>query len=662
MATETTARPARCALVYGAGASLAAPADRPLFFALRQALFDQLDVDLGDTELSRRMAPEALLSRLAAAGIDINGELRGMLGGGAPNALHVVAVEVLQRGDAVWTTNFDELVETAAANAGVDIHRLLPGDDPRCRCGRGHLVKPHGTLSTAHVLARSEDVLAPMPAPWLERLAADLDGADVAVVGYAGADVDLRTGLAAALSTTASLTWFGRPDDEASLRERFGPISLALSDRPDCAAFAWARDHGLTAKVTPELADELREPIQYPAVQATFSADRLLRARIIDDFGRAQEARRGYRAAMLRGPRRGAAAAALYSSGMIHGAPWRAPAVAALHLACALPLRWAAPHRQRLPYLTWNVEAEPRLRALERSLRVAGDDLATMLAAANAAKEVDPLRAVELARQAQAAALAAERPGPLAWATFTLSLALRWLGDIDEARVQARQLTDAYGPLASPSWSAWGHFETGAVMALAGDLTQAAEQMLLASEVFTAAGSVFAFDAWCGALAVHRAAGDDQARRHAHSEASRLLNDASLRRRFMREVLLVEDAELARQEGRLDEAETMYKELATSPTLAQHLLGLLGLGEIQRRRREDPAAAREALVVSDRRRFGFGQVHACVTLGLAGAMSLDEAEQRIADSIFDPPVCDGVRGLLRFCQGPDSQQHLLCFP
>lgn len=54
--------------------------------------------------------------------------------------------------------------------------------------------------------------------------------------------------------------------------------------------------------------------------------------------------------------------------------------------------------------------------------------------------------------------------------------------------------------------------------------------------------------------------------------------------------------------------------------------------------------------------------HAAVTLGLAGEMKDGEAESRIAASIYEPPQRDDVTGLLRFCQGPDPEDHLLCFP
>src|SRR5438874_2689015 len=134
------------------------------------------------------------------------------------------------------------------------------------------------------------------------------------------------------------------------------------------------------------------------------------------------------------------------------------------------------------------------------------------------------------------------------------SLALRWLGDVATAQEEAGRLADGYDALAGPAWIAWGHFEVGAVAALTGDLDEAQRRMQLATEVFTAAGSMFAFDAWCGVIAVSRAAGDLDRQRAAFEEARRLLSQGSHRRRFKREVLLVEDGEVARQEGRLEDA------------------------------------------------------------------------------------------------------------
>jgi len=312
--------------------------------------------------------------------------------------------------------------------------------------------------------------------------------------------------------------------------------------------------------------------------------------------------------------------------------------------------------------MTWNLPPDERLRVLERSLVAAGNDPELLLSAANAAKEVDPRRAVELGRRAQRDAIAHKHPPDIAWATFTLSFALRWLGDIEAAGEQATRLADGYDALAGPVWVAWGHFEAGTIAALQGRLAVAQQHMQLAVEVFSAAGSMFSFDAWCGAIAVHRAAGDLHGQRAAYEQARQLLYRDNLRRRFKREVLMVEEGEFARQQGRLDDAAAVYTQLTRSPTVAQELLGLLGLGEVQRRNGIKPEAAWRALRRSDELGFGYGQVHAAVTLGLAGELGVEAAEQRIVASVYDPPVRDDATGLLRFCQGPAPEEHLLCFP
>jgi len=127
-------------------------------------------------------------------------------------------------------------------------------------------------------------------------------------------------------------------------------------------------------------------------------------------------------------------------------------------------------------------------------------------------------------------------------------------------------------------------------------------------------------------------------------------------------VLLVEASERLRERGRLSDAEDGYRRLARSPTVAQELLGLLGLGEVQRAEGLRPVAALHALERSRATRFGYGEVHAAVTLGLAGVIDKDEAERIVADSAFPPPERGDADGLLRFCTGPDPTTHALHFP
>lgn len=616
------------------------------------------------------LAPEALLSRLASRHIDVDAELRRMLSGGRPNALHWAAAETLGRGGAVWTTNFDELIEAAARQLGVTLHRILPDDDVTCECARGHLVKVHGTLTSGRVIVRSEEVLLPLPDPWLERLKIDLAGAQVAVVGYAGADIDLRRGLHDALTGAAAATWFGTAFDEKLLLRRFGKLvangslTLELSSRPDLEFMNWLAARHIGNTVPGTVRAETRGPLPSISLpRARYETSDLLRARLLDDFGEGRSARALYRRALLRGPGRAAGLYALFTSGLIHGAFWRPVAVAVLRAICATPVPWAWPHRRLVSYLNFNADPERGWASAERGLRRCPDDPALLVAAASAAKECQPREAAHLALQAQRLAERARRPADAAWATFSLSLSLRWLGDLEGATAAATRLADGVDALAGPAWIAWGYFEIGALAALRAESGLAIEHMELAREVFTAAGvRLFVFDAVCGAIAAHRLAGDERSRRERYLEAREMLDRGERSSRFAREVLLVEAGEHARIRGRFAEAEIAYRRLAVSPTVAQQLLGLLGLGEVQRLRRERPIAASHALARSRAVGFGFGEVHAAVTLGLAGALDPESAEAVIARSRFNAPTRDDVDGLLRYCVGPDPDAHVICFP
>jgi tetratricopeptide (TPR) repeat protein len=336
--------------------------------------------------------------------------------------------------------------------------------------------------------------------------------------------------------------------------------------------------------------------------------------------------------------------------------------LAVLNAACAIPIPWQWPHVQRLPYLTWNLAPDKRLPILEGSLRRGGPGADLLRAAANAAKEVEPRRAVELGLKARELAREHDSAPQLAWSTFVLSFAFRWLGDLEAAAAAAAELSDGVDALAGPQWVAWGHFESAALAAMRGELSAAADDMVYARATFTAAGSIFTYDAWCGLIAIHRAAGDLDAQRSAYNAAASLLHADPLRDRFKRDILLVEDGEYARACGDLSAAEQAYRALLRSPTLAQELLGWLGLGEVQRARGQEPVAAWRALERSDETGFGYGQVHAAVTLGLAGRLTEEDAERRIAESHFNPPASSQHDGLLRFCQGPTPERHVLCFP
>ena len=667
---DRTAHPPeqRHVLVLGAGASRAHPAGLPDFSSLREAMLKPFQIENSKKAL-QSLAPEVLLSRLDRSGIDVETELRQMLGGGRPNALHHLAVANLARSGVVWTTNFDELIESAATASQVGFHQILPGGEIDCGCRRGHLIKVHGTLSQRPLLARAEDVLLPLDGAWLRRLESDCAGATVTVVGYAGADVDLRTGLRIALEGAASARWFALSTGEEDLRRRFeaplasGILELRTNEHPDVEALERPELAELVADIDPSLLDQVREQTGRVSPKAAFRAGALPRATMLDAAGQVEEARKLFAEAARRGPHRLRAAHSLYSTGLIHGARWRPALVAALELATRLPIDWRRPHLDRLPYLTWNLTPAERLPKLERSLERFGEDPRLLMATANAAKEVDPHRAVELGHRARAAAFALEKPAAVAWATFVISLALRSIGDLVEASEMASTLNDGYGALGGPNWVAWGAYESAAIAGLRSELPAAQAQIQIAREIFVASGSTFAVDAACAEAAIKRASGERQGAEAALKMARKGQDkEGSLRAAFKQELLDFEQAELFREDGRLDDAGDLYFDLGHSPNLAQEILGLLGLGEIQLRQGTEPEAAWRALRRSEKTDFGYGRVHAAVTLGLAGQLEETRAEELIARSSLRAPEREDVAGLRRFCQGPDPDLHLLCFP
>ncbi len=592
-----------------------------------------------------------------------------MLAGGQPNALHFAAAEALRSGNSVWTPNFDELIEDAARRRGIEIHRLLPRDQPDCGCPHGHLIKVHGTLGGDTVLARSEDVLDRLSEPWAQRLHADFVDAEVALVGYAGADLDLRLALRDALRATRRARWFDVPERMSELSDRFsaviesGQLQLEAGQRPDVAFLDWARGHGLTDQ-TPSQIDALARgelpEVADPSVE--IGADDLLRGLIADDFGDVSEARRRYRRAVVRGPVRRRGARSLFSTGMIHGAIWRPPVTALLGAVCASPAPWTWPHQQRVLYLTWNGHTARAWSAAQRAAERFPEDRGSRIQAANLAKECDPAQGEGLARLAQADALSRRDARSAAWATLCLSLSLRWLGAIAEAETEARRLAGGLDALAGPVWRAWGQFELGAVATLRDNATAGISHLRHAREVFAAAGAAnFVFDALCAELAATRQTSQGDA--ETVCRQARAMIDQGLRTsRFAREVLLVEEAEIARAVGRLQDATAAYERLADSPTVAQAMLGLLGLGEVQRARGARSEASREALRRSRELKFGYGEVHAAVTLGMTGEMDEHDVEATIARSRFDPPVRANASGLQRYCLGPDPSTHALSFP
>jgi hypothetical protein len=196
---------------FGAGASLSAPSCLPLFYWLREEILTQLDLgayvptspaaDAGKVAVARSLTPEPFFRDLTHAGVDVEGWLGQVLGGGSPNAAHRGAAALAEAGAQVWTVNFDRLIEDALISPVV-VSQWPDDPDPAAR-----ILKPHGSLG-GPLIVRSEQVLAGLPSAWEAKLRADVAGRTVMFLGYSGRDLDLRPLWSDVLAAAERVIWF----------------------------------------------------------------------------------------------------------------------------------------------------------------------------------------------------------------------------------------------------------------------------------------------------------------------------------------------------------------------------------------------------------------------------------------------------------------------
>ena len=147
-------------LFLGAGISIAKPAGGPLFAEVRDACAKRAGVNMTDSSLDPaaqllldNAIPEVFLTLMERAGYELADALaravRGTPGIG-PNEVHTTAARVLEAGGTVWTTNWDEWIETAyEQRTGSPLPTALyPNDrDPTAAQFR----KLHGTASRSGI-------------------------------------------------------------------------------------------------------------------------------------------------------------------------------------------------------------------------------------------------------------------------------------------------------------------------------------------------------------------------------------------------------------------------------------------------------------------------------------------------------------------------------
>ena len=311
----------RVTLLVGAGISV--PSGAPSFWDLRNAFLRPLvgedEAEAVGTEL---LSPELLFDALDDDRCETRRMIRAAMWQACertrPGPNHTAVARLAAAGARVWTTNFDTLVERAAARADVALRVVAPPDDPSSvpakPDGPPVLLKVHGTFpytgdpprEPVHhdydLLFRSSDVWVEPGRRWIERLRGDVTDRDVHVFGYRGADLDVVPVLLRLLPAARSVHWWELADkveDLARLRRRFGALGEHVevhAGDPSAAlqelAVALTGDFDRTPVDRPDT-----PPITAP-VPETWTA----KAALHGQFRGAATARRDYAQAVLRDP------------------------------------------------------------------------------------------------------------------------------------------------------------------------------------------------------------------------------------------------------------------------------------------------------------------------------------------------------------------------
>lgn len=285
--------------------------------------------------------------------------------------------------------------------------------------------------------------------------------------------------------------------------------------------------------------------------------------------------------------------------------------------------------------MNWNAGPAAGWRAAERTLARFPSDAKIALYAASMAKEVDPASA--LAPAARAREVSSGHPKALAWATYVLAFAHRWLGNLEQAKQHAAQLVDGIDSLAGPEWTAWGHFETAANSILRGELELGVSRMEAADDIFSAIGSRFKLDGKIGCAMSACASRDLESADHHVSRAEAIVNEGSRGSQYSRELLDVARAECDRLAGEDCRSLVRYHALAGSEVVAHRTIGLLGIADIARRRDQGTAATWTAFRSAKKHGFRYGCEKALTMLALSGEVDPREINRLATESDVSSP-------------------------
>lgn len=294
-------------LFLGAGASLAAPANLPLFAQIRHFLFKGLEID--EDKFLEFVAPESLLFYMNISGVPVVRILQDILGVGKPNAIHKAVANALTTGASVWTTNVDELIEEALGwsynNPSIAIGKTLASNLKTAK-----YFKLHGTLSSPTTLAfKAPQVLRPLAKEWVDQLLSDLKDSQVIIVGYSGVDPDIQPILKRGLMNVSKAVWYELPNKCKLIESRFkepiqkNKLKVLPTKNPSVSFFEEMERRGLTSNISIEFQNYLKDAKPHSINLSSWNLNQyhLASARLYEHIGLSHKAIIKYKKSIVSG-------------------------------------------------------------------------------------------------------------------------------------------------------------------------------------------------------------------------------------------------------------------------------------------------------------------------------------------------------------------------
>lgn len=495
--------PGDCFVFAGAGVSFSNPSNLPVFWQIRDALLKQLelseyvlgthDTDTDKVTIANGLLPEPFLLALHDAGVPVRQWLGDVLGRGKPNAAHHALGQLARRGAAVWTVNFDRLIESASGD------QLVVVAWPSEPVAGAQLLKPHGTLS-GELIMTARQVLGELPAPWREQLRRDVAGRVVMFIGYSGNDLDFRPIWDDVLQDAQRVIWFDMPERTPALQAHrdqakrlllrrthaAGLLDLRTSrasgDRPANAAQDFVRfciDNALV-EVDSRMVDDLCSERETPVWPRLGAGGPTGQANVLQALGDTAAARASLTRLIRNGPARTAAIRQLAKMTVNHGGR---PVARALGVAAAVPppigsgrrIREQA-SRKRITILANRGMHSAVLRATA-DLAVNSRSTELILRSASERFLISLDTAIVTASTALERAHREQHNILVAHAAFQLAMALIWAERLDEAERCLDEHLEPFASLAANRWVAWSDFARAALL-LRSDTADDAEEAL----------------------------------------------------------------------------------------------------------------------------------------------------------------------------------------